>query len=333
MVKIGIIGSGFGLYGLLPAFNSTPSCKVTSICGRKSDRLISYCKTIGLENIYTDWQRMLETENLDAVAIAVTPKAQYEIAKFAIKKGLHIFAEKPLSATHGQAKKLRSLASKNKIINAVDFIFPEIDQWKKVKEMIDKKTYGDLKEINVEWNFLSYDIKNNKTTWKSEISEGGGAVAFYFSHVLYYLEYFAGKISDLKGEIIYSKNKIETGVNMQIKFKNNITGLAQLSSNNPNMNFHKVILTFEKGKIILENHTGFVSGFTINIYKEGDPIKEIKSKSGNKNPNEDERVEVLRKVTKRFIDSIKNDKNFTPSFKEGERVQQLINEIRRQNVV
>ena len=64
MVKVGIIGSGFGLYGLLPAFNSTKDCKVVSICGSKTQRLVNYCQSIGLKKIYTDWQTMLREEKL-----------------------------------------------------------------------------------------------------------------------------------------------------------------------------------------------------------------------------------------------------------------------------
>lgn len=114
MIKIGIVGSGFGLYGLLPAFNSTKGCKVVAICGEKTQRLLNYCKSIGLNKIYTDWQVMLDKQKLDAVALAVTPNAQYKIAKVAIEKGLHIFAEKPLAVTHREAKELLRLATKKK---------------------------------------------------------------------------------------------------------------------------------------------------------------------------------------------------------------------------
>src|SRR3989338_10788310 len=130
MLKIGIIGSGFGLYGLLPAFNSIENCKVVAICGRRRRQLVSYCKSIGFENIYSDWRLLLKHEELDAIALAVTPYAQYKISKVAIKKGLHVFAEKPLAVNKSQASELLILANKNKIIHGVDFIFPEIAEWK-----------------------------------------------------------------------------------------------------------------------------------------------------------------------------------------------------------
>ena len=80
--KIAIVGSGFGMYGLLPAFSDIKGCKVVSICGKNSERMLDYCKKLNL-NQYTNWKEMLQKEKPDAVAIAVIPKHQYTIAKYA----------------------------------------------------------------------------------------------------------------------------------------------------------------------------------------------------------------------------------------------------------
>src|SRR5260221_5136323 len=186
-LNIGIVGSGFGLYGLLPAFSSIKGCKVVALCGQKTERVVTECAKYKVKNIYTDWQLMLETEKLDAVALAVTPNAQYQIAKVAIKKKLHVFAEKPLTANTTQAKELLKLAKQKKITHGVDFLFPEIEAWKKVKQILLSEKLRKLRSIYVNWDFLSYDIKNKKTSWKTNTLEGGGTVSFYFSHSLYYL--------------------------------------------------------------------------------------------------------------------------------------------------
>ena len=330
MVKIGIIGSGFGLYGLLPAFTSTRDCEVTSICGSKTKQLISYCQSIGLKKIYTDWQVMLTQEKLDALAIAVTPNAQYQIAKVAIQKGLHIFAEKPLAATYAQAKELLDLAEKLKIIHAIDFEFPEIEEWKKVKEIIDKKTFGKLKQIYLNWDFLSYDIKHRKSSWKTDVKMGGGALALYFSHSLNYLEYYAGEILSFKSQLSYSKESLgggEVGVNLLLNFKNGVFGYAHLCCNTPGLNRHQLIFICQKGTIILENENSLVN-FTIKIYK-NNKMKQISISNGKDiKHNEDERVRIVKKLTSKFVYSIIHKVKVIPSFNEGARVQELIETIR-----
>ena len=58
---------------------------VVSICGKNSERMLNYCKKLSL-NRYTDWRKMLQKEKPDAVAIAVIPSHQYEIAKTCLGK-------------------------------------------------------------------------------------------------------------------------------------------------------------------------------------------------------------------------------------------------------
>ncbi len=329
-LKIAIVGSGFGLYGQLPAFNSLKECKVVAICGKKTPRLLGYCNSVGLKNIYTDWREMLKKEELDAVAIAVVPVVQYQIASAAIKKGLHVFAEKPLAVNLVQAKKLYSLAKQKKVKTAVDFIFPEIEEWQKVKQLLDSRAYGKLKDISASWDFLSYDIRNKLASWKTDSKKGGGAAAFYFSHILYYLEFFAGPISKIESRLTFSKeskNGGETGVDAQLRFKNKVLGSAHLSCNNTKINKHEIIFTCEKASIVLEADGGVTKGFKIRVVtKRGE--KFVKVKLNKETKKQDERVTEVRKIAKRFLAGIKGKKQIIPSFKEGVRVQELVEKIK-----
>lgn len=333
MLKVGIIGSGFGLYGLLPAFNSLKNCQVVSICGKRTERLLSYCQKIGLEKIYTDWKLMLEKEQLDVLALAVTPNAQYEIAKFAISKGINIFAEKPLAANLQQARELLTLAQKNKIKHTIDFLYPEIKQWKKVKQLINKKVLGELKQLYVNWDFPTPGIKNKRPGWKSDIKMGGGALSYYFSHSLYYLEYFAGGIVNFKSLLLYSKDAVgaDVGVDLEFKFKNGVNGHAHLSCEGVGLNVHQIIFICEKGTIVLENINNTVTDFIIKIHN-STKVKQIYLPEDKIRENEDERVRIVRKLAARFIKSCIQRKPIIPSFKEGVRVQELIEKVRKQQV-
>src|SRR3989338_3101458 len=157
MLNVGIIGSGFGVIGLKHAFESAKGCRVVGVCGGRED-----------------WRAFLDRSDLDAVALAVPPQAQYTIAKAAMAKGLHVFAEKPLAANLVQARELCALAKKKRIVHGIDFMFPEIAEWKKVKALLDCETLGRLQHISVNWDFLSYDIKNKKLSWKTRVADGGG---------------------------------------------------------------------------------------------------------------------------------------------------------------
>jgi len=109
--NIAIIGSGFGMYGLLPAFSRIDGCNVVSICGKNSNRMEQYCKKYNTRQ-YDNWKVMLDREQPNALAIAVIPKYQYEIAKYALENDMGVFAEKPLTTSFETSSELYFLAKK-----------------------------------------------------------------------------------------------------------------------------------------------------------------------------------------------------------------------------
>lgn len=316
MIRIGMIGSNFGKVGLTPAFGSVKNCEVISL------------------NTKDNWNKILNKKNLDAIALAVPPNIQYKIAKIAIKKGLHVFAEKPLTANLKQAQELLTLAQKHKVITGIDFIFPEIAEWRKVKELLEKEKFGKLKHISVNWQWLSSDIKYKRKSWKTNIKKGGGVLSFYFSHGLYYLENFAGKIKNIRTKLSYSKESkgsAEIGIDMEIKFENGATGDVHVFCNSRKFVKHKLVFECKKGTIVLENRNAVVDKFSINVHTEKD-ARQIKVKKNKNNKKEDERVKIVRILAKKFINSCISRKQMYPSFKEGLRVQELIELARKRKV-
>ena len=313
MLKVGIIGGGFGEIGLKPAFASIRGCKVIGLCAGRSD-----------------WRTFLDRSDLDAVALAVPPHAQYEIAKAAIAKGMHVFAEKPLAVNLKEAKELYALAKKKKVTHGIDFIFPEIAEWGKVKELLDKKRYGALEHVSVDWDWLSTDIKHGRRTWKTSVKEGGGALSFYFSHGLYYLEHFAGRIRDVRASFTYSPKSLnggEVGVDMLLKFKGGATGDVHVSCNTPKLVRHRLTFICERGAIVLDGKNTITDKFTVTVWDMAGTHR-IRVRKDTERKNEDERVKVVRKLAERFVKACKAGKQMKPSFADGLRVQELIEKIR-----
>jgi predicted dehydrogenase len=333
-MRVGIIGSGFGLYGLLPAFNAIKDCEVVSICGKKTERLTKYCESIGLEKIYTDWKLMLKNETIDAVAIAVVPSAQYEIAKYAMQNGIHVFAEKPLAVNYAQAKELYLLAKNNKIITAVDFIFPEIEAWENVKELISSKVYGELKHVSIAWDFISYDIRNSIKSWKTSTKDGGGALLFYVSHALYNLEFFTGSIDKVSANFLYANNKSLNGgevcVDVLVKCDSGVNGLVHFSCISKGVNSHVLTFVCDEATIVLSSKEGLTKSFTIKVFTDGKELSVPVKK--NKKTDEDERVAQVKKIGERFIAGCKNKHEITPSFSDGLRIQKLMEKISKKAI-
>jgi len=334
--KVAIVGSGFGMYGLLPAFSRIKECKVVSICGKNSEMMLNNCKKLGL-NRYTDWREMLQKEKPDAVAIAVIPSHQYEIAMYALENGMAVFAEKPLTTSFDTSLELNKLAKKKRLPNMLDFLFPEIPEWHAAKKAIENGLIGEILKVNVDWTFLSYDLMNHIKSWKTDVKQGGGALSFYFSHVFYYLEYFLGRIKNIECNFSSSEkslNKGETGTDMTISFENGCVGNAHMDISNTDQQKHKVEFHAEGKTMILQNfNSNFVDNFELilNTSKGIEKIKPDMLLDSSYDESEDPRVKVIKPIAERFINWCNTGNTAKPDFEDGLRVQELIKMARISN--
>ena len=70
---------------------------------------------------YSDYKEMIEKENLDSVHICTPNFTHYDIAMYAMERGLHVICEKPMTCTVEEAKKLAAFAKEKGVINAMNF--------------------------------------------------------------------------------------------------------------------------------------------------------------------------------------------------------------------
>ena len=98
MIKIGIIGAG----RIGKVHGESISCyikraKIKAIADpymNEETRL--WAQDLGIQDIYTDYKKILEDKEIDAVLICSSTDTHSKIALEAIKAGKHIFCEKPI---------------------------------------------------------------------------------------------------------------------------------------------------------------------------------------------------------------------------------------------
>lgn len=326
--KIVVIGSGFGLYGHLPSLLSIPEFKVTAICGKKTERLINYCSSVGLGNIYSQWKEMIDKEKPDAISLAVIPKYQYDIAYYALKNKIGVFAEKPLAATLAEAEILNSTAQQMHLPNMVNFIFQETNVFQKTKQLLNQNKIGKVLNINVDWCFVSYDIKNQVNSWKTDNATGGGVLPFFGSHVLYYLSFFLGDFAITNAAFQTSSESLGGGyttANLNCLFQSGATASIYINCSAVRKNQHSITFSGEKGNICIINSMQTV--FTdFHLFLNNHPVHYQPEEIISNVQNLDERVPIVRKMHSHFLTWLKTGKSMTPNFFDGYKVQLLIDQ-------
>ena len=180
-----ILGSGFGLYGYLPAVLSKKSNIV--YLENKYKKIINSRKDLNIYKNKIIWiQNSLNIlKIIDYLIIAKRPSDQVKIIKKIINRKntlKKIFLEKPIAKNPLEAKNLLNILKKKKINVSFGFIFQYTNWYKKIKNFI--KENKKKNEIEITWNFNAFFLKKKVKSWKNDISQGGGIINFYGIHFI-----------------------------------------------------------------------------------------------------------------------------------------------------
>jgi predicted dehydrogenase len=172
MIKIGVIGGGYWGPNIVRNFNALANCQVAGVCDSNAAMLKKISKLAPGAVTYTQATELINSPDVDAVAVVTPVSTHFNLAKMALEGGKHVFVEKPFAATVGQAEELIELAQKKHLQIMVDHTFLFTGAVRKIKEMIDAKTLGTIyyydstrlnlglfqHDVNVIWDLAPHDF-------------------------------------------------------------------------------------------------------------------------------------------------------------------------------
>jgi len=110
-LKVGIFGAGRWGSHLIRNFGGAARAEVIAVADPYAPALERVGSLLE-ENplLTTDWRELLATPGLEAVVVATPAATHYEVIESALKQGLHVLAEKPLTLTPSECETLCWLA-------------------------------------------------------------------------------------------------------------------------------------------------------------------------------------------------------------------------------
>ena len=106
---------------------------------------------------YRDFRMMLEKEadRIDAVVIGTPDHIHAPAAAMALRLKKHVYCEKPLTHTVFEARTLRELAQKNKLVTQMGTQIHSGDNYRRVVELIESGAIGEIRDVHV-WSNAVY---------------------------------------------------------------------------------------------------------------------------------------------------------------------------------
>src|SRR5947209_17741574 len=144
-LQVGIVGYGFmgrahsNAYRKVGHFFDLAYQPVLkAVCARSADKAKAFADKWGYESIETDWRKLIERKDIDAVDICTPNNLHAEIALAAAKAGKMILCEKPLSMDGPEGVKMVEAVEKAKVPNMVWYNYRRVPAVTFARQLIDE---------------------------------------------------------------------------------------------------------------------------------------------------------------------------------------------------
>jgi predicted dehydrogenase len=194
-MKIGVIGYGGRMRGLLSMvekFNT--GAKIQAIADPNFEAIAARRAASGDKvpecAVYSDADRMLESEKLDAVMIGTRCSLHAKMAMKVLPKGLPLYLEKPIATNRKDLLALAAAGKKAKGAVVVSFPLKVSPVVTLVKEIIESGKIGTVETMDA-WNDPPYGAVYFREWYRDEC-ETGGLWLQKATHDFDYLTFLAG---------------------------------------------------------------------------------------------------------------------------------------------
>ncbi len=140
MLKVGLVGVGAISGSHIPTWLNNENTQLVAICDIREEQMEQYAEI----KHYSSYDEMLENEELDIVDICVPTFLHVEFSLKALKKGINVLCEKPVSLKNDDATMLYEVAKQNNVKLMVAQVLRFWNEYVVLKELYENKKYGKL---------------------------------------------------------------------------------------------------------------------------------------------------------------------------------------------
>lgn len=223
-VRWGVLGcSGIGKSRTIPGLLACENAELYAIAGRNEEKLKVYAEPFAPKKLYTDYQALLDDENVDAVYLPLPNGIHMEWVKKAAAAGKHILCEKPMALTEEQVREMFAAAKEHGVLLEEAYAYRHAQLVQKVKEIVDSGAIGRIRYL--ESKHSTFDT--NRSGIRYQKGNGGGAVYDVTCYNVSLASYLFGK--DPEDMSVYCGFDKKTGVDVSdavmLRYEEGVTAM------------------------------------------------------------------------------------------------------------
>ena len=200
-VRVGVIGLGqIALKAHLPGYAKAPNGKLFAVYSSRMGHAKEVARQYGIPAIFTDWRRLLESDQVDAVSICTPNFTHAPIALKAFQEGKHVLLEKPIALNLAEAAQIIQAGKKAGKVLMMHHNMRFDPAVRTAEKFLRKGMIGDVMAFKSSLTHRGPQAWNPKAKWFFNKSEsGGGALMDLGPHVFDSLSFLLGDQARIVG--------------------------------------------------------------------------------------------------------------------------------------
>jgi predicted dehydrogenase len=195
-IRIGIVGvGGIARYQHIPGYlRRCENVEIGALCDLDDERLKSVSEEYGISTCTTDYEELVQLEDLDAIDICTWPEAHHPVAMAGIQHGKHVFCEKPLALNLLQAREMHEAAEAAGLKTGVGFTHRLTPAARLAHRLISSGALGDIYQVIAVYALGGANFADQPMTWRrNKAIVGGGPLFELGSHIVDMVRWWLGE--------------------------------------------------------------------------------------------------------------------------------------------
>jgi predicted dehydrogenase len=197
-IRVGLIGAGrVALANHLPGLALLPHVVVTAVCDADAGVLASAARTLPEAKTFASVADLIASDTVDAVIIATPNHVHREITLAAVRAGKHVLCEKPLALTTADAREMEQAADAAGVRHMTAFTYRFVPAMRYMRHLVSSGALG------TPWHFRAWrfqDWGRRALAWRQvQAMAGTGELGDMLSHRLDYAHLLVGPVAQVMG--------------------------------------------------------------------------------------------------------------------------------------
>ena len=217
-IRLGLIGASVGgtwsSRSHLPAVKASADVELTAVCTTRAESAEKARQAYGAKLAFDDYRKMVESPEIDAVAVVVRVPSHYEPTKAALEAGKHVYCEWPLGRTTAEAVELAQLARDNDLVTAIGLQARANPAIMHLKGLVAAGYVGEVLAVHVSLMREGVLTRPSHRTWQRDATLGANTLTIANGHTVDAMRFVTGDFVSLSSVVAtQAKQWLDTGSN------------------------------------------------------------------------------------------------------------------------